>query len=118
MNSNINIHLHNFSWSIFLRLISIITPHFSQELASNSGFKNLLSNIEWPSFKLEALSSEKVNIVVQLNGKKKTILSVSQNTEKEKLLEMIKKDSKNDFVDDSSIKKIIFIKDKIINFVK
>ncbi|MFL2679413.1 MAG: leucine--tRNA ligase [Alphaproteobacteria bacterium] len=118
MNSNINIHLHNYSWSIFLRLISIITPHFSQELASNSGFKNLLSNIEWPNFKLEALSSEKVNIVVQLNGKKKTILNVSQNTEKAKLLEIIKKDSKNNFVDDSSIKKIIFIKNKIINFVK
>ena len=63
-------NLFNYCWSIFLRLISIITPHFSDELAEKSGFKEVLINLKWPDFDRSDLDEKVVSIVLQVNGKK------------------------------------------------
>ena len=40
--------IFNYCWSIYLRLIYIITPHFSQELVYKSGSDQIIENIQWP----------------------------------------------------------------------
>ena len=62
--------IFNFSWSIYLRLIYIIIPHYAQELASLSGFKGLLDDLKWPRTNMVYDKEEMVKIVVQFNGKK------------------------------------------------
>ena len=57
--------LSDYCWSIFLRLISIITPHFSDELAEKSGFNNVLINLKWPDFDGSDLNEKIVDIVLQ-----------------------------------------------------
>ena len=63
--------MFNYCWSIYLRLIYIITPHFSQELVYKSGSDLIIENIDWPQADLSKSSNNKVIIVVQINGKKK-----------------------------------------------
>tara|TARA_Y100000994_G_C15603331_1_gene405680 strand:+ start:14 stop:640 length:627 start_codon:yes stop_codon:yes gene_type:complete len=109
--------LFNYSWSIFLRLINIITPHFAQELAFNAGFKKNLYEISWPSYDSESLQSSHVKIVVQINGKKKFILLVNEGVEKDELLEIIKKDIKYKSLNVTEFKRIIYVNNKILNFV-
>ena len=41
--------LKNYVCLIFLRLISIITPHYSEEIAQKSGFTGFLSELDWPN---------------------------------------------------------------------
>ena len=107
----------NYSWSIFLRLINIITPHFSQELAFNAGFKENLHEISWPNFDSKSLQSSQVKIVVQINGKKKFILLVNEGVEKVELLEIIKKNKQYESLDITKFKRIIYVENKILNFV-
>ena len=110
-------NLHNYCWSIFLRLISIITPHFSDELAQTGGYKESLINLKWPDYDKSSVNSESVNIVIQINGKKKNLINVPSNLEKESLLKIINESEDIPSSNYVNAKKVIFIKNKIINFV-
>ena len=63
-------NVNDYCWTIFLRLISIITPHFSQEILNNSGFSGFIYEIEWPKPLENITQKEYANLVIQLNGKK------------------------------------------------
>ena len=109
--------LFNYCWSIYLRLIYIITPHFSQELVYESGSDQIIENIEWPLADLSKSSNPKVLIVIQINGKKKDIIKVDENIKKDKLVEIITKNQNDYNLSVNKTKKIIFVPKKIINFV-
>ena len=109
--------LFNYCWSIYLRLIYIITPHFSQELVCESGSDQIIENIEWPQADLSKSSDTKVVIVIQINGKKKGIIKVDENIKKDKLVEIIIGNRSDHNININKTKKIIFVPNKIINFV-
>ena len=118
IKSNINKDLFNFSWSIYLRLIYIIIPHFSQELLNIGGYKGFVHELNWPIFDKETVENFSTNIVVQINGKKKFLLDVPINIEKDELIKTIKKSSIYNGIIDENIKKVIYVPNRIINFVK
>ena len=109
--------IFNYCWSIYLRLIYIITPHFSQELAYKSGSDQLIENMQWPQADLSKSSNNKVIIVVQINGKKRGIIKVDENIKKDRLIETIVGSQNNYSINIKNTKKIIFVPNKIINFV-
>ncbi len=109
--------LFNYCWSIYLRLIYIITPHFSQELVCQSGSDKILENIEWPQADLRKSAKTKVMIVIQINGKKKDVIKVDENIKKDKLVEIIFRNQDDYNINTNKTKKIIFVPNKIINFV-
>ena len=115
-----NKELFNHCWSIFVRLIYPFTPHFSEEMARPSLKNNVsISNIPWPSEELiDKKNFENVNIVVQLNGKKKLVLNVEKGLEKDEVTEVISKMKPDIITEFKNTKRVIFIQDKIINFVK
>ena len=80
----------------------------------NEYFKEDLINVTWPEVDTENLKDPKYELVIQLNGKKKhtreTDIGLSQ--------EEIEKICKEEFnMSISEFNKIIYIQDKIINFV-
>ena len=85
--------LSNYCWSIFLRLISIITPHFSDEIAEKSGFKEVLINLKWPDFDSSDLDEKIVSIVLQVNGKKKFLIDAPFESSQDNILEIIRKNN-------------------------
>ena len=117
LKNKMSVELKNYYWSIFIRLLSIITPHFCEELAQKAGLKNFLINVEWPKFDKLIVKSEQINLVIQVNGKKKLVIQVPSNLSESLVIEIIKKDNKIPQSYYLDAKKVIFIKDKIINFV-
>ena len=109
--------IFNYCWSIYLRLIYIITPHFSQELVYKSGSDQIIENIEWPQADLSKPSNNKVIIVIQINGKKKGVIEIDENIKKDRLIETIVGSQNNYSINIKNTKKIIFVPNKIINFV-
>ena len=109
--------LFNYCWSIFLRLISIITPHFSDELAEKSGYKDVLINLKWPDFDRSELVQTIVSLVLQVNGKKKFLIDAPFESKEEDILEIIRKNTNIPSSYYKDAKKVIFVKNKIINFV-
>ena len=115
-----NKELFNHCWSIFVRLIYPFTPHFSEEMARPTLKNNVsISKIPWPSEELIDKSNfENVNIVVQLNGKKKLVLNIEKGLGKDQVTEVISKIKPDLMPEFKNTKRVKFIQDKIINFVK
>ena len=91
-----------------------ILPHFANECLSIIKFQNF----KWPDFNEAMLKDEIVNIVIQINGKKRGLVQTKPNIIEEKLFEIIKNDEKvMKYLDQKKIKRKIYIKDKLLNII-
>jgi len=98
-------------------LISInpIIPHFANECLE---MINENKNVNWPSYDHSLIEDKEIQIVVQINGKKRGILKVDRNIEESKLYEEIMKDEKiNKYLQEKVIKKKIYIKNRLVNLI-
>jgi leucyl-tRNA synthetase len=97
-----------------LTLMNPFIPHFSSECLSNIGQKD----IKWPIASGDLLINEKINFVIQINGKKRGLVIVDRNIRQDKLIEKIKLDNNlNKYLENKEIKKEIFIENKLINII-
>ena len=92
-----------------------ILPHLANEC-----FESLNQNdkIIWPEYE-ETLTKNETNIIViQIDGKKRGLISVKQNLNEEDLMILVNKD-KNliKYLAEKEIKKKIYIKDKLMNII-
>ena len=110
--------LFDYCWSTYLRLFAIITPHFSSELAENGGLKNNLEDTKWPAAGKTSKINDKILVILQVNGKKKGSLTVEKEMSKDDILKFLSNSEKYSGIIDNEIKKIIYVPNKIINFVK
>ena len=91
-----------------------ILPHFASECLSIIKAKN----IKWPEYDVSMLKEDTINIVVQINGKKRGLIQTEPNITEEKLFEIIGNDEKMmKYFDQNNIKKRIYIKDKLLNII-
>ena len=79
-----------------------ILPHFANECLSILEIKNF----KWPEYDSSMLKEENVNIVIQINGKKRGVIQTKPNITEEKLFEIINNDVKiMKHLDQKNIKK-------------
>ena len=98
-------------------LVSItpIIPHFASECLKLLGEEK---NLKWPQFDKALLEEEFVNIVIQINGKKRGIIKAKKNIADKELLEKVKNE-KNimKYLNDTNIKKKIYVPNRLINII-
>ena len=98
-----------------LILINPILPHFSNECLE---MINVNGNIKWPTYEKKYLEEKVVTIVFQINGKKKGLINTKKDLKEDELFNEIMKDEKFiKYFTDEKIKKRIYVKNKIINFI-
>ena len=98
-------------------LISIIpvVPHLANQCLEEIGINSELS---WPKIKEEYLSIKSLNIVVQINGKKRDLVKVDKSLQEKEILKLISNNEKiKKFLANKEIKKTIYVKDKLINLI-
>ena len=67
---------------------------------------------------LSLIQENEVTIVVQINGKKRGVLSSVKNIDEESVMKLVFGEEKlNKYLIDEEIKKKIYIKDKLINII-
>ena len=94
-------------------------PHLAEELWKKIGYSDtLVCQQKWPVSNLSYVNSTDVNLVIQINGKKKLVLNIEKNLniEETKSLLMNKKNIKA-MIGKNKIKKIIVVPNKICNIV-
>jgi leucyl-tRNA synthetase len=94
-------------------------PHITSKLWSHIRENSDIDKITWPKVDTNALVQEEIKIVIQVNGKLRGNMIISTEQKeidiKEKVLEI---DTVKKFIDNKSeIKKIIYVKNKLINIV-
>ena len=92
-----------------------ILPHLSSELLQEL---NLTKDCSWPIYEDKYLVEKNINYVIQINGKKRSLIESSKNISENELFEMILKDDKiNKYFKDKNIKRKIFVPGKLINLI-
>ena len=100
---------------IFLILLNPIAPHITSEIYEMIFGGNIIED-EWPNYDEKYLVKNEINLPIQINGKmKKTILVDSGIEDENEIIKMIKSECPELLKND--IKKIIYIKGKIINII-
>ena len=103
-----------YNYKKILVAINPIIPHFSSECLGKLDDEKL----EWPKFDLSLVKKENVNIVVQVNGKKRGIINTLPEILEDDLLKLISKDqSIMKYIDMNIIKRKIYIRNKLINII-
>ena len=97
-----------------LILMNPFIPHFSNECLNSIGEVK----INWPKVSDVDLTEENINFVVQINGKKRSILIIKRDMVEEKILETIKLNPEIEkFFKGQKIKKTVFVPNRVINII-
>jgi leucyl-tRNA synthetase len=99
-------------------LLSPFAPHICEELWEKTGHNALLARLSWPGFDPDLAKEETVTIVVQVNGKLRDKFEAERDLPedevKDKALGLSRIQS---LVNRKEIRKLIYIKNKIVNIV-
>ena len=102
----------------YIKILILLTPaipHFTSECIEDL---NVLGSLEWPETNSKFLNEDKIDYVVQINGKKRAILNENRDIDKESLLDKIKTNKMSEkYLKDKTINKVIFIKNRLINLL-
>ena len=103
------------NFSKILIVMMPVIPHITNECLSILKYGNELT---WPEVKKQYLESDKKEIVIQVNGKKRNTVIVESNSSKELILKKIKEDKLIEkYLEDKLIIKTIYVKNRLINIL-
>jgi leucyl-tRNA synthetase len=99
-------------------LLAPIVPHVTEELWQTLGHTKSVTNATWPEFDPAIASEEEMTIVIQINGKLRSRMTVSVDEDSEK----IKADAQADekivaLLKGIKILKVIYVPKKLVNIV-
>lgn len=99
-------------------LISPITPHLSEEMWHKIGFQNFVSTHPWPVFDEKLILENECVIAVQINGKLRATLNTENNLDQDNVLKIaMSEPSVIKFTAGLEVKKVIYVKNKVLNIV-
>jgi len=99
-------------------LLSPFTPHICEELWEQIGHKSLLASAPWPVYDPEWAVEDKVTIIVQVNGKLRAKLEAERGLAEEDIKnQVLNLERIRSIMKDKKSRKIIIIKDKLVNIV-
>ncbi|HOL90189.1 MAG TPA: leucine--tRNA ligase [Candidatus Pacearchaeota archaeon] len=105
-------------FSAFLILLSPFAPHLSEELWQKLGNKKSIFFYKWPKYNSLYIKEEKTTFIIQVNGKVRDKIEVEYNISEEEAKKIaLSQDKIKKWIDNKDIKKIIFVPNKLINFV-
>ncbi|WP_300666812.1 leucine--tRNA ligase [Desulfoluna sp.] len=101
-----------------LLLLNPVAPHFTEELWEKLSGRGLLMDQPWPEYREDALVSDEVLIVVQVNGKLRSKFQVSVGLSKDEVQAMALADEAvQKFIEGKEIRKVIVVPGKLVNIV-
>ena len=142
----INFALEKFRYNVIIAIFHEIYSFFTKNLDTNLNYSNLKENykkilitmlpviphianeclekinekkdIKWPIVNNKFIKNDKSNVVIQVNGKKRAVVSVEKGLDEKRILEQVKHDKLIDkYVEGKDIFKTIYVQDKILNLI-
>ncbi|MEK7626126.1 MAG: leucine--tRNA ligase [Patescibacteria group bacterium] len=98
--------------------VAPFAPHIADELWTQLGNKSSVQVGSWPTHNDKYLEQENINIVIQVNGKLRATIKVSKDSDKEFIENQARSENNvSKHLEGKSIKKVIFVPGKLVNFV-
>ena len=102
----------------FIKVLSPIAPHLSEELWSRLGHSTSISHEQWPSYDESFLVDDEVEVVIQVMGRVRSKVSVAKDISKDELEQLAINDAKiQEWIEGKTIRKVIVVPGKLVNIV-
>ena len=102
----------------FLLLLAPFAPHIAEELWEATGHKGSLAFEPWPSFDDAKTIEDRVEIVLQVNGKVRGKLEVPQGTNEQEIERLARLDANIlRHLEGKKVIRTIVVKNKLVNIV-
>lgn len=102
----------------FLKILSPFAPHVTEELWNILGEKKSIHISNWPKYNKKLIIDDEFKIAIQVNGKVRTEIFISINDREEEIREKaLRNEAILRLTKDLEIKKVIYVKNRLINIV-
>jgi leucyl-tRNA synthetase len=99
-------------------LLYPFVPHIASELWESLDHKTSLDMVAWPKYSEEALEEEKLLIVVQVNGKVRSKITVAADVTQEQIESEALADPKvTGFLNGKKIQRVVYVPRRLVNIV-
>lgn len=99
-------------------LLSPFAPHIAEELWVTLGNKPTIFKGSWPNYDPDAIKTEEIPIVIQINGRLKGTIDVPPDLHEEEIRARALAIPKvREWIKDKDIKKVIYVQGRLINIV-
>lgn len=99
-------------------MLSPMVPHICHQLWLDLGHQQAIVSEPWPEVDATALELDSLELVVQVNGKLRSKISVSTTASKDEVEAMALNDENvKRFIEDKPVKKVIIVPKKLVNIV-
>ena len=110
--------IHGSLWEPFVLLLAPYAPHLAEELWEQLGREPSVSKVSWPEYDPALTVDEEVTVVLQVNGKVRSKLTVAAGTEKAELEKLARADERiAGWMEGKEVVKTIVVPDKLVNIV-
>jgi len=100
-------------WEKITMLLMPLAPHLAHECCEKTNKK-----FYWPKYDSKLLKEENCKIVIQVDGRKRGILEMPINSKETMVIKKSKEiDNVSKYMENVAIKRNIYIKNKLINFI-
>lgn len=102
-----------------LKLLSPFAPHICDELNERlGGTSDFLLTSEWPDYDAKLAQDESIDLVAQVNGKRRSNLSVPRDLSNAEIEKLVLSDPEvKRFIDGHEIVRIIIVPNRLVNVV-
>ena len=103
---------------ILVRVLSPITPHICHQLWQVLEMEEELLNTDWPIVDSSALISEKVTLIIQINGKLRAKIEIEAGADDKKIQEAVLAEPQiSRRIVNAPIKKFVIVPGRLVNIV-
>jgi leucyl-tRNA synthetase len=95
-----------------------IAPHISEYLWNTFEVEGPNIESSWPEFEATLIEAEEFELIIQVNGKVRGRINLNKNSSQDMVEQAaLTVENVKNFIGPSEIKKTIYVKEKLINFV-
>jgi len=101
-----------------IQMLSPIIPHVSSVMWAKLGHTQAIYQTSWPVVDAQALESDSIELIVQVNGKKRATIVVPTNADNKSIEEIaLNDDNVQRFIENKEIIKKIIVPGRLVNIV-
>jgi leucyl-tRNA synthetase len=101
-----------------IKMLAPFAPHMAEELWTDLGHTDDLSRAQWPEYSPEVAREDRIEVAVQVNGKLRSRIYVSDGASQEEMRELALGDEKvRALITGHQVAKVIVVPGKLVNVV-
>lgn len=106
------------SLELIVLMLSPITPHICHQLWQTLGHQEAVIDATWPKVDEAALKQDKIELMIQVNGKLRSKISVAADADQEAIEALAFADENvQKFTQDKDVRKVILVPGRLLNIV-